>query len=98
MDEINSLIEGTDLSVHVVVPGSEQDVAAMKQELGLNYDVLHSTDMALHQSLKMTVTEGGRLYALRGYSIVKKSKLLESHEMVEIGELSVDLVKEALNK
>ncbi len=98
MEEIVQLMHGSDLSIHVVVPGNEQDIQQMKEELGLSYEINNDPELSLHKAFNLTVTEGGYIYALRGYAIVKNGKVTKTHEMVEIGVESVELVQEALKK
>lgn len=98
MSEINQLIAGKDLHIHVVVPGTEQALKDMKKELGISLDIENDKDLSLHKAFDLTVAEGGKLHALRGFAIVKEGKPVETLEMVEIGDLSVQIVQEALNK
>lgn len=98
MDEIQQLILGTDLNIHVIVPGKEQDIQKMKEEIGITLEINNDPNLSLHKDLKLSLKKDGKMYALRGYAIVKAGKRVESHEMVEIGERSVQLVQEALKK
>ncbi len=80
----------------MIVPGTEQEVQAMKEELGLKFDVKAVPDLSIHEQFGLVAKDAqGNPAPLRGYGIVRNGKITEVEANDYAGVNSLKIVKKA---
>jgi hypothetical protein len=82
-----------EVTVHIIVPGTNEEVEQLKQEKQLQFDIHAVGDFIYHEQFQL-VEKGpnNTLEPLRGYGLVENGMIIESGEDDYVGIHAVRLI------